>query len=140
MTGSRMDQDPETAADRPAAEVAVEPVKAFRKEIVQLGALFATFYFLQGICEPTEGMLSQPIMSLLKGWKYDAGEIGRFTFILGLPWAVKLIYGLLTDFVPIFGSRRKAYLLLMSGASTCGFVVLSLGPLDSTAKYFLLIA
>jgi predicted MFS family arabinose efflux permease len=132
-----------TSAANPAqseAEIAVEPVATFRREVVQLGALFATFYFLQGICEPTEGMLSQPIMSLLKSWKYDAGEIGRFTFILGLPWAVKLLYGLLTDFVPIFGNRRKPYLLLMSGASTCGFAALTLGPLEPAEKYFLLIA
>ena len=33
-----------------------------------LGALFCLFYFVQGIIEPTEGLLSQPIKSLLRNW------------------------------------------------------------------------
>jgi predicted MFS family arabinose efflux permease len=109
-----------------------------RRDFCELAALFATFYFLQGICEPTEGMLSQPIMSLYKRWGFDTEQIGRFSFILGLPWAIKLVYGLLTDFVPIFGSRRKAYLLIMSGASTCGFVILSWMPMEAGMVYVLL--
>ena len=38
------------------------------------------------------------------------------TFVL-LPWAVKIIYGLVADNIPICGSRRKAYLIL-SGTIT----------------------
>ena len=33
-----------------------------------------------------------------------------FTF---LPWSVKIIFGLISDNVPLFGSRRKSYLLIM---------------------------
>jgi len=59
-----------------------------RRDFCELAALFATFYFLQGICEPTEGMLSQPLMSLYKRWGFDTEQIGRFSFILGLPLVV----------------------------------------------------
>ena len=99
-----MDRETISAANpaQSEAEIAVEPVATFRREVLQLGALFATFYFLQGICEPTEGMLSQPIMSLLKGWNYNAADIGWFTMVLGLPWAIKLIYGLLDRLCPDF--------------------------------------
>jgi predicted MFS family arabinose efflux permease len=109
-----------------------------RRDFVELAALFATFYFLQGICEPTEGMLSQPIMSLYKRWGFDTEQIGRFSFVLGLPWAIKLGYGLLTDFVPIFDSRRKAYLLIMSGLSTCAFTTLASMPMEPGMVYVLL--
>ena len=34
-----------------------------------------------------------------------------FTFI---PWSIKILYGLISDNLPIFGSRRKSYLLIMA--------------------------
>ena len=32
--------------------------------------------------------------------------------IIMLPWSVKIIYGFLSDNVPIFGSRRRSYLYI----------------------------
>ena len=43
------------------------------------------------------------------------------TTIIYLPWAVKLVYGLICDNIPIFGSRRKAYLIVNT---LCGSAVL----------------
>jgi hypothetical protein len=34
------------------------------------------------------------------------------TSIINFPWCIKLIYGLLADNVPIFGSRRRAYVCI----------------------------
>lgn len=42
--------------------------------IAGLGALFGLLYFVQGIVEPTEGLLSQPIKSLLRHWDYSAAS------------------------------------------------------------------
>jgi BT1 family len=36
--------------------------------------------------------------------------------VLTLPWVTKPLYGIFSDFVPLFGCRRKAY--LVSAAST----------------------
>ena len=33
--------------------------------------------------------------------------------IVMLPWSVKIIYGLISDNVPLFGSKRKSYVVLM---------------------------
>ena len=33
--------------------------------------------------------------------------------IIHIPWSIKIIYGLLSDNVPLFGTRRKSYLILM---------------------------
>jgi hypothetical protein len=30
-----------------------------------------------------------------------------------LPWSVKILYGLLSDNLPLFGSRRKSYCVLL---------------------------
>ena len=41
-----------------------------------------------------------------------------------IPWIIKPVYGLLSDFVPLFGRRRKSYFLLTSGlASLTGFAL-----------------
>ena len=33
--------------------------------------------------------------------------------IIGFPWTIKLIYGLLSDNVPILGYKRKSYVVIM---------------------------
>ena len=30
-----------------------------------------------------------------------------------LPWSIKIIFGLISDNIPLFGSHRKSYLLIM---------------------------
>ena len=37
-----------------------------------------------------------------------------YVSIFWLPWATKLLYGILFDSVPIFGSRKKSWMILMS--------------------------
>jgi hypothetical protein len=35
------------------------------------------------------------------------------TTIIFLPWVTKFLYGIIADTVPIFGSRKKAWLVIM---------------------------
>jgi MFS family permease len=93
-----------------------------RRVITRLGLLFGAMYFVQGIGEPTEGLVGQPVKSFLKSNEYTAAEITSFSALLGLPWAIKPFYGLMTDFVPLFGLRRRSYLLLATLATTGGLL------------------
>lgn len=34
------------------------------------------------------------------------------TGIIMLPWSIKIVYGFLSDNVPVFGSRRRSYLYI----------------------------
>ena len=34
--------------------------------------------------------------------------------MMALPWTPKLFYGIITDSFPIFGSRKKSYIIIMS--------------------------
>lgn len=90
-----------------------------------LSALFAALYFIQGISEPTEGLVAQPVMSLLKAWGYEALGLGAFSAALAMPWALKPLWGLISDFVPLAGYHRRSYLLLASLVTCLGFVALA---------------
>jgi Na+/melibiose symporter-like transporter len=85
-------------------------------------------YFIQGVGEPTEGLVAQPVRSLLKGWGCGAAEIGAFAALLALPWWLKPLYGILSDFVPLRGYRRRSYLLLSSGLAAASFLAIYLFP------------
>ena len=90
-----------------------------------LSALFAALYFIQGISEPTEGLVAQPVMSLLKSWGYDALGLGAFSAALAIPWGLKPVWGLISDFVPWAGYHRRSYLLLASLSACVCFAALA---------------
>jgi MFS family permease len=111
---------------------------ARRRQTLGLGFLFGTLYFIQGIGEPTEGLIAQPVRSLLSTWGCSAGEIGIFAMLLSLPWAIKPLFGILTDFVPLWRRRRKSYLILVNAAALSGLVVLYAAPPQRGAVLWLL--
>ncbi|GIW96614.1 MAG: hypothetical protein KatS3mg110_4655 [Pirellulaceae bacterium] len=84
--------------------------------------LCAAVYFLQGISEPSEGLIAQPVRSWLRQAGYGAGLVGWYGAALTLPWVAKPFYGMLTDFVPLFGLRRKSYLIAAHSAACLGLV------------------
>lgn len=51
----------------------------------------------------------------------EPSELTFYTAMINLPWSFKILYGLISDNVPIFGLKRKPYLLFWSAAQ---FVVL----------------
>src|SRR5262245_46798420 len=110
-----------------------------RRPLIGLGALFGLLYFVQGIVEPTDGLLSQPIKSLLRNWDYSAAATAWFIAILSLAWAIKPLYGLLTDFVPLAGSRRRSYLLLTTAVASISMTTVYFVPLTSERAVVLLI-
>ena len=45
--------------------------------------------------------------------KMDPGDMTVFMSMIHLPWSIKIVYGLISDNVPIMGTRRKSYIVLM---------------------------
>ncbi|RLN46987.1 hypothetical protein BBJ28_00010042 [Nothophytophthora sp. Chile5] len=49
-----------------------------------------------------------------------------------IPWIIKPLYGMLSDSVPIWGTRRKSYLLIFSAISAAAYFSLSIPGLVTT--------
>jgi BT1 family len=47
-------------------------------------------------------------------YKLEPSETQYLSSLIMLPWSPKLVYGILIDTFPIFGSRKRNYLILMS--------------------------
>ena len=50
-----------------------------------------------------------------------------------LPWCIKIIYGLISDNVPLFGLKRKSYFILMNVIHFC--VTFSLAFFEVKSSY-----
>jgi MFS family permease len=85
-----------------------------RTEVRRLAVLFGMIYFAQGICQVV-CLLNLPLNTYLRQHLgYSADQIAAYRYALMIPWMIKPAYGLLSDFIPLFGYRRKSYLLTMN--------------------------
>ncbi|MCX7063810.1 MAG: MFS transporter [Proteobacteria bacterium] len=105
--------------------------------VTGVSAFFATMYFIQGVGDPTSGLIAQPVRALLKSWGDSPATIAAFMGLLALPWSLKLLFGLLSDLVPLFGSRRRNYLLISSVSASVGLLFLYLFPVPEGAHWLL---
>jgi len=75
---------------------------------------FATVYVVEGIGQGRVGIVYQPINYYLKEIGWTPLEVAAYLSLFNFAWVIKPAYGLLSDFVPLFGLRRKSYLILSS--------------------------
>ena len=101
-------------------------------------AFFAALYFVQSVGDPTSGLIAQPVRSLLKGWGESPATLAGLVALLAVPWTIKPIFGLLSDFVPLFGSRRRNDLLLANGLAALSLLVLAFVPLSPGSQWMML--
>jgi MFS family permease len=93
-----------------------------RAAVHHLLLFFALVYVVEGLGQ-IGGLIAQPLNYYLKasqGW--TPVQITGFITLFNLPWIIKPLYGLISDFVPLFGYRRKSYLLLVNVAAMAGFI------------------
>ncbi len=85
---------------------------------------FGLAYFAQGIGQ-AGALINQPLMYYLKSLGFTTDQVASFLAVLTVPWIIKPVYGLISDFIPLFGYRRKSYLLLMNAVAASGFLWLT---------------
>jgi len=110
---------------RPAMNEQLDSQRRSLMSVRQATFYFALVYFSQGVCQLVT-LMNQPLrMYLEKSAGFDAQRIANFLFIANLPWVIKPLYGLLSDFFPIFGYRRKSYLLLLNLLAALSFLLVA---------------
>ena len=75
---------------------------------------FAIVYLVEGIGQARVGIIYQPLTSYLKVGGWTPVEVAAYFAVLNFPWIIKPVFGLVSDFVPLFGYRRKSYLIIAS--------------------------
>jgi MFS family permease len=99
------------------------PARREPNPVSRLMLFFAIVYTVEGFCQAKIGIVWQPLTHYLKetqGW--DAVQIAASLAVLDVPWVVKPIYGMVSDFLPLFGYRRRSYLLLANAAAIGAFL------------------
>ena len=97
-------------ADQPSAPSDVLPPD--RRTLRRLMLFFGIVYVVEGLGQ-TGGLISQPLTYFLKefhGW--TPIQVTAFLTLFNLPWVIKPLYGVVSDFIPLFGYRRKSYLVI----------------------------
>jgi MFS family permease len=91
------------------------------RTISNLLIFFALVYVVEGLGQVV-GLISQPLNYYLKevyGW--TPLQVTAFVTVFNVPWIIKPAYGLVSDFLPLFGYRRKSYLILANAAAIAGY-------------------
>ena len=81
-------------------------------------------YFIQGAI----GISGIALPLFLRNLHWTVAEITTVSSIAGIPWVLKILYGLFSDAYPFFGYRRKSYLILFSILSAIGWMSLVFLP------------
>ena len=79
--------------------------------------LVGAFYFLQGM-GGNPGIYIQSLQKFLKeSWGFSPTQSAAFLALLVIPWMIKPLYGLISDFFPIFHLRRKSYFIVVGSVA-----------------------
>ncbi|HEU4366998.1 MAG TPA: MFS transporter [Methylomirabilota bacterium] len=96
-------------------------------EARRFALLFTVVYFAQGMWY----LPNQTITIVLKDAGFTAGGVANFFVIATMPWLIKPLYGLISDFFPLFGRRRQSYFMLTTSlAAAAGLVLATTGTRD----------
>lgn len=84
-------------------------------------------YLVQGLL----GLSRLAVFTFFKDdLQLDPATVGILTGLGMAPWVVKPLYGFLSDSVPLWGYRRRSYLVLCGAAGAASWAAMA-GPVDS---------
>ena len=86
---------------------------------------FAIVYLVEGIGQARVGIIYQPLTHYLKDDGWTALQVTAYFAVLNFPWVIKPVFGLVSDFVPLFGYRRKSYLIIASVCAVAAYAVIA---------------
>jgi MFS family permease len=104
------------------ATLQTDPPARDKALTTRLLVFFALVYVVEGVGQ-VGGLIAQPLSYYLKevhGW--TPLQVTAYLTIFNFPWIIKPVYGAFSDFVPLFGYRRKTYLLAANVVAIGGFL------------------
>ncbi len=102
------------------------------ESIRRLSVIFWLTYFVQKVLSTSEGVSNVPLRKLVKSFGLEGKEAGQFFTVAGLGWYIKGLLGLLTDRLPIFGYRRKSWLIVSLVGTGVAWTFVAVGGATST--------
>jgi predicted MFS family arabinose efflux permease len=126
-------------ADIPEALVASATQETERPHLTRWAVLIGTAVFATTM--PQTAILRLPFQNLLKSDLHISREAMASFFALNtLAWYFKPLAGILTDSVPLFGTRRRHYLILSALAAAAFYLLVGIVPHTYAALVTVLIA
>lgn len=106
----------------PAAPAAAPDNSLVRWSLIVGAGIFASTLALPD-------MIDLPVKNLLRTeFKLGRDEVSLFMSLAGLPWYLKILAGLLSDCFPLFGTRRRHYLIFSGSlAAVCWLIAGQVG-------------
>jgi MFS family permease len=98
----------------------MRPLEAFRLRFVPVVMVYFAYGAL-GLIDISRDLWIKENLS------FTPSQLAGVGVWLSLPWTVKMVFGELADTVPIFGSQRKAYIVIGAAFMTAGLVTLAGG-------------
>jgi hypothetical protein len=96
----------------------LRPIRGFRLNYLPLAMIYFAYGAL-GLIDVSRDMWIKERLTL------SPAELAGIAVWLSLPWTVKMVFGELVDCVPIFGSQRKAYVLIGAASTAAGMLTLA---------------
>jgi MFS family permease len=96
----------------------LRPIRAFRPSYLPLLMVYFAYGAL-GIIDVSRDMWIKERLTL------TPAELAGIGVWLSLPWTIKMVIGQLVDSVPIFGSQRRAYILIGAAFTAGGMLTLA---------------
>lgn len=94
--------------------------------LTRLTWFFALAYAAHGLSAQF-GLVAQPLQYfMIDHLGLTAADVSALLAVMMLPWVLKPVYGMLCDFVPLFGYRRKSYLILANGLTAVSLVIMTM--------------
>ncbi|MBU1091740.1 MFS transporter [Patescibacteria group bacterium] len=86
----------------------------YRLLVKRVIIFLAGIYFIQGICQGgISGLFYLPLSFMLRDHLgFNQEQLAYFRGLVLIPWAIKPLYGLLSDFIPILGYRRRSWYVI----------------------------
>lgn len=87
-----------------------------------------SFYLLLGFCFQFPSVAMRYWM--MEDVKVSPAQMSAIFGVVAIPWCMKPIYGFISDSYPLFGLRRRPYMIIMSYVSCSMWIILPFVPHD----------